>query len=101
MNPLDQMRTCSSVEALRALLCAVCERYGTVQRLDILTATHEGLQQAICFLRMESVDSEQRLMKSLGIGRFGGELVLVIDLESPPVEAHTRPSSQWADFGVM
>ena len=101
MSALNELRGCSSVEALRSVLWSVCDRYGTVQRLDILTATHEGMQQAICFLRMDSADSERRLMKSLGIGRFGGELVLVIDLDMPPLEVHTRPSSQWADFGAM
>ncbi len=37
-------------------------------------------QQALCFVRMASEEEEQQLMSGLGIGRFGGELVVVVDL---------------------
>lgn len=98
MNALDELRACSSIGVLRDHLHMVCSRYGDVRRLDILTAAHEGAQQAICFLRLDSEENERRLMKSLGVGRFGGELVLVIDL-TVHEDFDPGPSSRWADFG--
>lgn len=42
------------------------------------------MRQALCFLRMESAEQELQLARELGIGRFGGELVLVVDLPGRP-----------------
>ncbi|WP_457282691.1 hypothetical protein [Polaromonas sp. P5_D5] len=60
----------------------MCSRFGSVTQLNILPASHAGKQQALCFLRMATAEEEQRLMSGLGIGRFGGELVLVVDLQT-------------------
>ena len=65
---------------LRSALDALCSRYGSLRHLTILPANHVGRQQALCFLRMASSDEEERIMTALGIGRFGGELVLVVNL---------------------
>lgn len=86
---------------LKSRVQEVAAAFGTVRRLDILTAVHEGRQQAICFLRMQTQEQEQALMKALGVGRFGGEIVFVIDLETPPETEEASPSSQWADFGAL
>ena len=51
-------------------------------RLDILTARQAGKRQALCFLRMDSDEQEQQVMNALGVGRFGGDIVVVIDLDS-------------------
>lgn len=66
-------------------------------RLDILTAIHEGTTQAICFLRMERPEQELQLMKTLSVGRFGGEVVFVLNLDVPVKCEDQGPSSQWAD----
>ena len=65
---------------LRAALHALCSRHGNLSHLTILPANHVGRQQALCFLRMASSEEEACLMTALGIGRFGGELVLVLNL---------------------
>ena len=65
---------------LRSALDALCSRYGSLRHLTILPANHVGRQQALCFLRMASSEEEDRIMTALGIGRFGGELVLVVNL---------------------
>lgn len=99
MNALDELRQCRDVATLKPALHKVCERFGRISRLDILTAMHEGTKQAICFLRLDAPEKEQALMKSLGVGRFGGEVVFVVDLKAPVQRAaEAGPSSQWAMF---
>jgi hypothetical protein len=67
---------------LRIALDTLCSRYGRLSHLTILPANHVGRQQALCFLRMASIDEEESIMTALGIGRFGGELVLVVNLRA-------------------
>jgi hypothetical protein len=77
---LAQLDGRHDLAGLRSALDALCSRYGSLRHLTILPANHVGQQQALCFLRMASVEEEQRLMTALGVGRFGGELVLVVNL---------------------
>ena len=97
MSTLAELRQHSDVTSLKSALHQLCGQFGRIMRLDILTAIHEGTTQAICFLRMEQPDQEQQLMKSLGVGRFGGEVVFVLDLDVPVTCEEPGPSSQWAD----
>lgn len=83
MNELDQLQHCPDVAAVQTVLTRLCSRFGSLVRLNILPAEHAGKQQALCFLRMASAEEEQQLMRGLGIGRFGGELVVVVDLHRP------------------
>lgn len=101
MTTLVDFRRCPDVSSLRASLREVAAPVGPLKRLDILTSVHEGRQQAICFLRMETAEQEQALMKSLGVGRFGGEIVFVVDLEARPSDEDNGPSSQWTEYGAM
>ncbi len=101
MKTLGDLSACADIATLRPALLELCGRFGVVQRLDVLTASHEGTQQAICFLRMGSDAEEQALMRALGVGRFGGELVFVIDLQAREVEEDAGPSSQWADSDLQ
>ena len=77
---LDQLDGRHDLAGLRAALHDLCSRFGSVRHLTILPAHHVGRQQALCFLRMASSEDEARIMTALGIGRFGGELVLVLNL---------------------
>ncbi|MCW5654013.1 RNA-binding protein [Hydrogenophaga sp.] len=99
MSTLAELRQYSDVSSLKSALHQLCSEFGRITRLDILTAMHEGTKQAICFLRMERPEQEQVLMKSLGVGRFGGEVVFVLNLDMP-VTAGEGPSSQWADSDI-
>ena len=92
MSPLelDQLQQCPDILTLQKVLKNMCERFGSVTQLNILPAAHAGKQQALCFVRMASEEEEQKLMSGLGIGRFGGELVVVVDLlaaERPQTES--------------
>lgn len=81
-NPLDKLKNFSDISALRAALYSLCSRFGSILRLDILTACQAGKRQALCFLRMDSAEQEQHVMSELGVGRFGEDIVLVIDLHN-------------------
>lgn len=101
MKTLDDLRRCEDVPSLRAMVQEVAGEVGAVKRLDILTSIREGWRQAICFLRMQTPEQEAALMKTLGVGRFGGEVVFVVDLQTPPETEEVGPSSQWTDFGAL
>lgn len=99
VSALAELRQHSDVTSLKSALHQLCSEFGRITRLDILTAMHEGTKQAICFLRMERPEQEQQLMKSLGVGRFGGEVVFVLNL-NVPAKQEFGPSSQWADSDI-
>ena len=98
MTALDELRQYPTVDALKPALRRLCEKFGRIARLDVLTAVHEGTRQAICFLKLDSLEKEQILMKTLGVGRFGGEIVFVLDLNVALPSEDEGPSSQWAEF---
>lgn len=102
MNALDDLRQCPDVATLKPALLKLCEKFGRVTRLDVLTAMHEGTKQAICFLRLDALDKEVALMKALGVGRFGGEIVFVVDLNDSTIgKGANASSSQWAEIEDM
>lgn len=100
MSALSELRQHSDVSSLKSALYQLCSEFGRITRLDILTAMHEGTKQAICFLRMEHPEQEKQLMKTLGVGRFGGEVVFVLNLNVPVTAEDPGPSSQWADSNL-
>ncbi|MGY8905328.1 MAG: hypothetical protein ACKVIH_12340 [Burkholderiales bacterium] len=81
-NALAKLGACANVTSLKSALHMICAEYGAVDRLEILTARQGGKHQALCFLRMQSPEQEQHIMNSLGVGRFAGDLVVVVDLKS-------------------
>ncbi len=99
MNPLDRLQNCPDVATLKPELHRLCEKFGEVTRLDVLTSVHEGTRQAICFLRLDTPEKELVLMRALGVGRFGGEVVFVFDLGAPESRQAEGPSSRWSTLG--
>ena len=114
-NCIEHLKNCTDHTELKFQLQLVCGRFGSVARLDLLIATQGGKRQALCFLRMASEEEESRLMHELGVGRFGGDIVVVIDLNNSLVQSqmqHTpsgdsyhrgqsyaKPSSQQVNAG--
>ena len=98
MTALDMLQHCPDVATLKPELHKLCEKFGHVTRLEVLTAIHEGAKQAICFIRLDSPEKEQNLMQALGVGRFGGEIVFVVDINQVKQSGIPGPSSQWADL---
>lgn len=81
---LAQLHCRHDLRSLDIALRTLCGGFGKVTQLIILPANHVGKRQALCFLRMASAAQEQHIVTALGIGRFGGELVLVVDLQPAP-----------------
>ena len=79
---LEDLKQHSDTQTLKLALMRLCSRFGRVAKLDVLTASKAGKRQALCFLRMDSDEEERTLMAGLGVGRFSGELVMVVDLNS-------------------
>ena len=98
MKTLDDLQYCASINVLREALLEICRAYGEVRRLEILKAVHEGQSQAICFITMATEAQEIALMQSLGVGRFGGEIVFVIEMENTSGDGGFGASSEWADL---
>jgi len=88
-SPLDSLKTCSDLENLRSTLNDLCAPLGKVDELDIYLVEQAGRHQAMCFWRMQSELENTRIMREWGVGRFGSELVAVVDLEPAPVNAPT------------
>jgi hypothetical protein len=93
---LDPLKNFSDIHAMRSVLHSMCSRFGSVARLDIVAASQAGRRQALCFLRMDSAEQEQRVMHELGVGRFGGDLVVIVDLLTPGLMTDLRESAQLA-----
>lgn len=98
MRSLRDLQQCVDVAMLTPALHGLCSHFGRIEKLAILTAVHEGAQQAICFLRLESPEKEQVLMRTLGVGRFGGEVVFVVDLKAQEGAEEFNTPSQWTNF---
>jgi len=79
--PLDQLKCCADIDSLRSTLLALCAPFGTVAQLDIFLAAPVDHHQALCFWHMQSPEEDALLMSEWGVGRFGGELVTVVDLD--------------------
>ena len=79
---LEQLDDCADLGELRSQLHVLCSRFGSILRLDILLAKQGGKNQALCFFRLASSEQEQQLMCELGVGRFGGDLVVIVELHA-------------------
>lgn len=83
----EHLKNCTSVIDLKREIQTLCARFGSILRIDVLLARRKGTRQAMCFWRMESPELEDEVMSEFGVGRFGGDLVLIVDL--PPDEILT------------
>jgi hypothetical protein len=80
--PSRPLAGCRDVDSLKTAVREMCAEFGRVTRLEILTMVEAEKRQAVCFLRLESESQESRLMASLGWGRFGQDVLLVVDLSA-------------------
>jgi hypothetical protein len=80
-SPLDSLKKCTDLDNLRSTLHDLCEPIGKVAELEIYLVEQAGRHQAMCFWQMGSENENARIMQKWGVGRFGGELVAVVDLE--------------------
>lgn len=95
LHALRDLQQYATAEALTPALHRLCRHFGLIEKLVILTAKHEGAKQAICFLRLELEDQEKALMQALGVGKFGGEIVIVVDLKANDSSAELPTNFHW------
>jgi hypothetical protein len=95
LHALRALQQCHNAETLTPAIHQLCSHFGAVKNLVVLTARHDGIKQAVCFLRLASEAQEQMLMKSLGAERFGGEIVIVVDLKANTPSQEIQSDFQW------
>ena len=88
----EHLKKCASVSDVKREIRSLCARFGSILRIDVLLARRGGTRQAMCFWRMESPEREDEVMSEFGVGRFGGDLVVIVDLE-PGEGRHLAPPS--------
>ena len=81
----EHLKNCASVSDVKREIQLLCARFGSILRIDVLLARRSGTRQAMCFWRMESREREDEVMSEFGVGRFGGDLVVIVDLEPTDV----------------
>lgn len=90
----EHLKNCTSVSDLKREIQSLCARFGSILRIDVLLARRGGTRQAMCFWRMESPEREDEVMSEFGVGRFGGDLVVIVDLNPGDVlKPAVQPSS--------
>lgn len=77
---LESLSGCRDAASVRSAITELCTEFGKVTRIDVLTLAAEEKRQAVCLLRLESDAQERQLMSSLGISRFGDDVLVVVDL---------------------
>jgi hypothetical protein len=77
---LQALKGCGDTGKLKSAIQELCAEFGKVTSIDIMTMTEAEKRRALCFLRLESEAQEARLMTSLGVSRFGNEVLVVVDL---------------------
>ena len=76
---LKALASCTDAASLRTAVREICAEFGNVSRLDIRTMIEPGKRLALCFVRLESEAQERELMSSLGVSRFGDDVLIVVD----------------------
>ena len=77
---LESLAGCGDAASLRSAVSQLCAEFGKLTHIDILTMAEAEKRRALCFLRLESEAQESRLMSSLGVSRFGNEVLVIVDL---------------------
>ena len=81
---LESLTACRDAASVCSAITDLCAEFGKVTRIDVLTLAAEERRRAVCLLRLESDAQEKRLISSLGISRFGDDLLVIVDLPARP-----------------
>lgn len=84
VQAVQHLSSCTSPGELKREIRKLCARFGRILRIDVLTAKRAGKFQAMCFWRMESPELEDDVMSEFGVGRFAGDLVMIVNLDGKP-----------------
>jgi hypothetical protein len=77
---LKPLAGCRDAGSLESAVREICAEFGKLTRIHIMTMAEAEQRRALCFLRLESEAQETRLMASLGVSRFGNDVLVVVDL---------------------
>jgi hypothetical protein len=77
----ESLAACGNAASLRSAVGVLCAEFGKLTHIDILTMAEAEQRRALCFLRLESAAQERALMTTLGVPRFGEDLLVVVDLQ--------------------
>lgn len=77
---LNSLTGCCDAAGVRSAITDLCAEFGKVTRIDVLTLAADEKRRAVCLLRLESDAQERQLMSSLGISRFGDDVLMIVDL---------------------
>ena len=77
---LESLTGCCDAASVRSAITELCTEFGKVTRIDVLTLAAGEKRQAVCLLRLESDTQEKQLMSSLGVSRFGDDVLVIVDL---------------------
>ena len=72
---------CGDAASLRVAVSELCAEFGKLTRIEILTMAEAEKRRALCFLQLESAAQERQLMMTLGVQRFGADVLVVVDLQ--------------------
>lgn len=81
---LKPLAGCRDVGSLETAVREMCAEFGELTRIHIMTMAGAEQRRALCFLRLESEAQETRLMTSLGVSRFGNDVLVIVDLPGAP-----------------
>ena len=76
---LQALARCADPASLQSAMREICAEFGKVTPLDIRTMLEPGKRLALCFVRLESEAQERESMSSLGVSRFGNDVLVVVD----------------------
>jgi mannose/fructose-specific phosphotransferase system component IIA len=89
---LKSLTGCGDAASLRSAVSELCAEFGKLMRIEIITIAEAEKRRALCFLRLESQAQESELMASLGVFRFGDDVLVIVDLP-----AGSPPAVNWLD----
>lgn len=87
---LAALAGCGDPDSLRSAISKLCAEFGRATRIDIVTVDEAEKRRALCFLRLESSAQESRLMNSLGVSRFGDDVLVIVDLPKGSPASHSQ-----------
>lgn len=73
----------ADISVWRDRLHALFSLHGHVSRLDLVRADQSGQRRFLCFVRMANEQEDDAVALALGLGRFGGDLVMLISPDEP------------------
>jgi hypothetical protein len=83
------------LRSFRSTLRELCLEFGEVAKTDVVIQNKPRIREAVCFLRLGSVEAQRRLAEAVGAVWFGKDLLLFVTV-SADFDAGLPPSPRAA-----